>query len=132
MSFLSSNGGYSSKIELKSKYCIDSVLEPLISHITLRINGSLTSEDVIRTVVNMAVNKNSVHSVSKQYSDVACETSLRYHLKKLNMDELIKSNENILLKNPLKTLRKGKRYEFAIDLTNDPYYGKRIHLTRNM
>ena len=63
MSFLSSKGGYSSKIELKSKYCIDSVLEPLISHITLRINGSLTSEDFIRTVVNMAVNKSSIHSV---------------------------------------------------------------------
>ena len=69
MSFLISKGVYSSKIELKSKYCIDSVLEPLTSHITLRINGSLTSEDVIRTVVNMAVNKSSVHSVSKQYSD---------------------------------------------------------------
>ncbi len=111
-------------MELKSKYCIDSVLEPLTSHITLKINGSLTSEDVIRTVVNMAVNKSSVHSVSKQYSYVACETSLRYHLKKLNMEELIRSNENILLKYPLKTLKKGKSYEFAIDLTNDPYYGK--------
>jgi putative transposase len=124
MSFLISKGVYSSKMELKSKYYIDSVLEPLTSHITLRINGSLTSEDVIRTVVNMAVNKSSVHSVSKQYSDVACETSLRYHLKKLNMEELIRSNENILLKYPLKTLKKGKSYEFAIDLTNDPYYGK--------
>jgi putative transposase len=122
--FLTSQGVYSSKIELKSKYCIDSVLEPLTSHITLRIYDSLTSEDVIHTVVNMAVNKSSVHSVSKQYSDVACETSLRYHLKKLNMEELIRSNENILLKNPLKTLKKGKGYEFAIDLTNDPYYGK--------
>ena len=40
------------------------------------------------------------------------------------MDELIRSNENILLKYPLKTLKKGKSYEFAIDLTNDPYYGK--------
>lgn len=114
----------SSKIELNSKYCIDSVLQPLTSHVTIKINGSLTSEDVMRTVVSLAVDKNSVHSVSKQYSAVACETSLRYHLKKLNMDELIRSNENILLQNPLKTLKTGKSYEFAIDLTNDPYYGK--------
>ena len=112
------------KIELKSKYCIDSVLEPLTSHVTIKINGSLTSEEIIRTVVSLAVDKNSVHSVSKPYSAVACETSLRYHLKKLNMDELIRSNENILLQNPLKTLKTGKSYEFAIDLTNDPYYGK--------
>jgi len=49
--------------------------------------------------VSLAVDKNSVNSVSKQYSVVACETSLRYHLNKLNMDELIRSNENILLQN---------------------------------
>lgn len=124
MPFFTDKPGNSFKIELKSKYCIDYVLEPLTSHVTIKINGSLTSEDIIRTVVSLAVDKNSVHSVSKQYSAVACETSLRYHLKKLNMDELILSNENILLQNPLKTLKTGKSYEFAIDLTNDPYYGK--------
>lgn len=124
MSFFTNKLENSSKLELKSKYCIDSVLEPLKSHVNIKINGSLTSEDVIRTVVSLAVDKNSVHSVSKQYSAVACETSLRYHLKKLNMDELIRSNENILLQNPLKSLKTGKSYEFAVDLTNDPYYGK--------
>src|SRR5450759_5195367 len=76
------------------------------------------------TTVSMAVDNNSVHSVSKQYQDVACETSLRYHLKKLNMEELIKSNEKILLQELIKTLKTGKSYEFAIDLTDDPYYGK--------
>ncbi len=101
MSLLSYKCGYDSKIELKSKNCLDLVLKPLTSHITLKINGSLTSEDIIRTVVSLAVDKNSVHSVSKQYSAVACETSLRYHLKKLNMEELILSNENILLQNSL-------------------------------
>lgn len=124
MSFFTNKLVNSFKQELKSKYCIDSVLEPLKSHVNIKINGSLTSEDVMRTVVSLAVDNNSVHSVSKQYSAVACETSLRYHLKKLNMDELIRSNENILLQNPLKSLKTGKSYEFAIDLTNDPYYGK--------
>jgi putative transposase len=124
MSFFTNKLGNVFKIELNSKYCIASVLEPLTSHVTIKINGSLTSEDVLRTVVSLAVDKDSVHSVSKQYSAVACETSLRYHLNKLNMDELILSNENILLQNPLKTLKTGKSYEFAIDLTNDPYYGK--------
>ncbi len=124
MPFFTNKLGNDSKIELNSKYCIDSVLQPLTSHVTLKINGSLTSEDVMRTVVSLAVDRNSVHSVSKQYTAVACETSLRYHLKKLNMDELIRSNENILLQNPLKNLKTGKGYEFAVDLINDPYYGK--------
>jgi len=124
MSFLTSKSEYGSKIELKSNECINAVLQPLTDHVTIKINGPLTSEDIFRTVVSMAVDNNSVHSVSKQYQDVACETSLRYHLKKLNMEELIKSNEKILLQELIKTLKTGKSYEFAIDLTDDPYYGK--------
>ncbi len=72
-------------------------LKPLPDHATININGSLTSEDVFCTVVSMAVNRNSVHSVTAQYQDVACETFLRYHLKKLNIYELLKSSEKILL-----------------------------------
>ena len=124
MSLLSSKSGSGLKIELKSKECINAVLQPLKDHVTIKINGSLTCEDIFRTAVNMAVNKNSVHSVSKQYQDVACETSLRYHLRKLNMEELIKSNEMILFQKLIENLKSGKSYEFAIDLTDDPYYGK--------
>jgi putative transposase len=124
MSLLPSKLKFSSKIELKSKECIDAVLQPLHDHVTIKINGSLTSEDIFRTVVNMAVNKISVHSVSKQYQDVACETSIHYHLKKLVIEELILANEKILLQNLIKTLKTGKSYEFAVDFTNDPYYGK--------
>src|SRR5665648_1099313 len=76
MSFLSYKHGFSPKIELKSKECIDLVLQPLKYHVTIKVNGSLTSEDIFCTVVSMAVDNNSVYSVSKQYQDVACETSL--------------------------------------------------------
>src|SRR5680860_67863 len=124
MPLLSHKPVYRPKIELKSKECIDAVLQPLTDHVTIKINGSLTSEDVFLTVLSMAVNRNSVHSITTQYQDVACETSLLYHLKKLNMEELIKSDEKILLQEVIKTLKTGKSYEFAIDLTDDPYYGK--------
>ena len=93
MSLLSHMCGYSPKIGLKSKECIDYVLRPLTDHVTIKIKGSLTSEDIFRTVVNMAINKTSVHSVSKHYQDVACETSMLYHLKKLDMEELVQTNE---------------------------------------
>jgi hypothetical protein len=45
----------------------------------------------------MTVNKIFVHSVSKHYQDVACETPLLYHFKKLEIEEFIQSNEEILL-----------------------------------
>jgi putative transposase len=40
------------------------------------------------------------------------------------MEEVIRSNEKILIQEPIKTLKKDKSYEFAIDLTSGPYYGK--------
>ena len=33
-------------MELRSKECIDAVLQPLTDHVTININGSLTSKDV--------------------------------------------------------------------------------------
>ena len=112
------------RMELRSKECIDNVLQPLIDHINLPINGSLTSKDLYHTIISMAVDKNSVHSISKRYQNVPCETSIRYHLKKLNINELIESNEKILMQMAIKNLKPDKEYEFAIDYTNDPYYGK--------
>src|SRR5664280_2301392 len=120
MSLLSHKHGSTPKIKLKSKECIDSVLQPLKYHVTIKVNGSLTNEDIFRTVLSMAVDNNSVHSISKQYQDVACETSLRYHLKKLNMEELIKSNEKILLQELIKTLKTGKSYECLLYTSPSP------------
>ena len=50
MSLLSYKHGSSPKIELKSKECIDLVLQPLKYHVTIKVNGSLTSEDIFRIV----------------------------------------------------------------------------------
>ncbi|MDW7728364.1 MAG: ISH3 family transposase, partial [Candidatus Methanoperedens sp.] len=72
----------------------------------------------------MAVNKNSIHSVQKRYEKVPCETSLRYHLKKLDLEKLMEVNNKILIQKPIESLKTNKKYEFAIDFTNDPYYGE--------
>ena len=47
MVLLSYKHGSSPKIELKSKECIDLVLQPLKYHVTIKVNGSLTSEDIL-------------------------------------------------------------------------------------
>jgi putative transposase len=72
----------------------------------------------------MAVDNSSIHSMSKHYQKISCETSTRHHLNKLDLEELIHLNENILLQDPIATLNPEKKYEFAIDFTNDPYYGR--------
>ena len=54
MPLLSNKSGYRPRIELKSRKCIDTVLQPLSDHVTIKINGSLTSEDIFHTAVSMA------------------------------------------------------------------------------
>lgn len=123
MSFISFTSKNKYKVELRPKHCIDTVLKPLTDNINIRINGSLNCKDLFYTAICMAVNNSSVHSISKNYQEIPCETSLRYHLKKLDIKELIRLNETILLQDPISTLKPEKKYEFAIDFTNDPYYG---------
>ena len=45
-------------------------------------------------------------------------------LKKLNINELIESNEKIFTQMVIKNLKINKEYEFAIDCTNNHYYGE--------
>ncbi len=52
-----------------------------------------------------------------------CETSFRYHLKKLDMDELERKNTAILISLMQHVLKPRKAYQFAIDYKHDPYYG---------
>lgn len=120
-----SNGlACNSRIELRSKECIDNILQPLVDNIQIPINGSLTSKEIFQTAISLAVNKNSIHSVQKRYEKVPCETSLRYHLKKLDLEKLMEVNNKILIQKPIESLETNKKYEFAIDFTNDPYYGE--------
>ena len=71
----------------------------------------------------MAVNRRSIHSISQSLVMAPSETSLRHHLKKLNIDDLELLNSQILTHNVDKVLKIGHSYQFAIDFTHDPYYG---------
>jgi putative transposase len=123
MSFLPYKSHSVSKVVLKPKQCIDTVLKPLIDNIDIKINGPLTPTDIFCTAICMALDNSSVHSASKHYLEIPCETSLRYHLKKLSLEELIQINESILLQGSVNSLKPDKKYEISIDFTNDPYYG---------
>jgi putative transposase len=71
----------------------------------------------------MAVMQQSIHSISSPLERSPCETSLRYHLAKLSMDDLEAVNAAILGHARSSVLTPGKQYTFAIDFTNDPYFG---------
>ena len=87
---------------------------------TIPIQGNLTQTEVFGTVVGMAAMNQSIHSITGVLEHVPCETSLRYHLKKLDMGELEEKNTAILTHMADQVLKPGNAYQFAIDYTNDP------------
>ena len=73
----------------------------------------------------MAVNHQSIHSISNSLTLTPCETSIRYHLNKLSIQDLESVNSQILTDYAYTVLKRGRPYQFAIDYTHDPYYGKK-------
>ncbi|NVO66436.1 ISH3 family transposase [Methanofollis tationis] len=108
---------------LKPKDCCAPVVSALDQHLTIPIQGKLTQTDLISSLVGMAVMNQSVHSITHILDRVPCETSVRYHLKKLDMADLEQNNTSILTTHMHHVLKPGYAYQFAIDFTNDPYYG---------
>jgi putative transposase len=71
----------------------------------------------------MASMKKSIHSITLMLNNVPCEMSLRYHLKKLSIEDLERANTMILTHFLEHVLTPGESYQFAIDYPHDPYYG---------
>ncbi len=108
---------------IRPNQCFDLAVTALDQHLSIPIQGSLTQTTVFRTLVGMAAMQQSIHSISFLLERSPCETSLRYHLAKLSMADLEAVNTAILGHNLSSVLTPGKKYTFAIDFTNDPYYG---------
>ena len=108
---------------LHRKECCDRVVNSLDQYISIPIQGKLSQRDIFKTLIAMSVNHLSIHSISHSLTLIPCETSLRYHLKKLNLDDLEHVNSQILTNYSNIILKKGHSYQFAIDYTHDPYYG---------
>ena len=108
---------------VRPKECCALAVAALDRHVRLPIQGSLTQTTVFRTLVGMAAMQQSVHSIARVLEKSPCETSLRYHLAKLSMHDLETVNTAILGHKLFSVLTPGRAYTFAIDYTNDPYYG---------
>ncbi len=110
--------------DLKPKECCVRVVAALDQHLSIPIQGQLTQTDLFQALVGMAAMHQSIHSMTRILDRMPCETSFRYHLKKLAMDDLEQKNTAILTHFVHHVLKPGKAHQFAIDYTNDPYYGE--------
>jgi len=79
----------------------------------------------------MSANKLSVHFINKAVEKVPCETSVRYHLSKVDLDSLLALQSKILTYSNDQIPVPGKSYHFAIDFTDDPYYGEIVDVNKD-
>lgn len=112
------------KNEIRAEDCSERAVEAINRNLTIPINGPLTQKTLIQSLVGMSANKLSVHSINQAVEKIPCETSVRYHLSKMDLDTLLELQSKILTYSKDQILVPGKSYHFAIDFTDDPYYGE--------
>ena len=116
---------------LRAEECSEIAVNAINRHITISINGTLKQKTIIRSLVGMSANKLSVHSITQAVEKIPCETSVRYHLSKVDLDSLLAIQSKILTysKNPI--LVPGRSYQVAIDFTEDPYYREIVETNKD-
>jgi len=119
------------KNEIRAEDCSEIAVEAINQNLTISINGSLKQKTLIQSLVGMSANKLSVHSINKDVEKVPCETSVRYHLSKMGLDSLLELQSKILTYSNDQILVPGKSYHFAIDFTDDPYYGETVESNKD-
>lgn len=116
---------------LSAEECSEIAVAALNRNLTISINGTLKQKTIIQSLVGMSASKLSVHSVDKVLEKIPCETSVRYHLSKIELDSLQEIQSKILTYSQNTILVPGKSFHFAIDFTNDPYYGEIVNANEN-
>lgn len=66
------------------------------THLTIPIRGKLEQIEIFQTLIGMASIGQSIHSISQTVREGVCETSLRHHLMKLEIEDLERPNTAIL------------------------------------
>jgi putative transposase len=116
---------------LRAEECSELAVDAINRHLTIPINGTLKQKTLIQSLVGMSANNLSVHSINKAVGNIPSETPVRYHLSKVDLDSLLELQLKILTYSNDQILVPGKSYHFAIDFTDDPYYGKIVDVNKD-
>jgi len=108
---------------LTGSRCIAPVVKSLLTNIPLSIRSELTPKLFFKVLTSLSIQRLSIHSIQSLGSKIPCECSLHHHLKKINLKTLKKVNHLMYAEQIKPLIKPGKKYEFAVDFTDDPYYG---------
>jgi putative transposase len=116
------------KLEQNSKkntLQMDTICEIIDAHITILAGKSNDPQMIVKGCVAMASCKESITGYTKLHDGLPSHTTCLNILHELDMDELVRQSSDMLIKAGKNVIQRGRTYTFAIDKTQDPYYGKR-------
>ncbi len=105
--------------------CINPVVKLLVKHVPMSIRSSQTPNQFFKVLTSLAIQKLSIHSIQSPGSNIPSENSLHHNLKKIDIEQLETVNHLMLAEQVKPFIIPGKKCAFAIDITDDPYYGEK-------
>jgi len=109
----------------KEGQTVEMAVEAINEHITITPCGTFTSDEIVITTLGIALNRDSATSFCK-IPEIRSPSSTTYRtcIDTINYEQLLLNNPFLFGVFSDQLLHKGRYYSFAIDETNDPYYGK--------
>lgn len=101
---------------------ISRIIEDNITFPSGMRNDSL---DILKACIAMASINGSISGYSRCHNGLPSHTTCLNTLHQLDTSELNLQSSNMLMAAGKDVIRKGQKYTFAIDKTQDPYYGER-------
>ena len=104
---------------------LTSIARIINNHISFPKIGRTDSNAILEGCVALSSCNASISGFGKIYKGLPSHTTCLKTLHQIDLEELMKQSSAILAEPVMKVLQTGRSYYFAIDKTNDPYYGER-------
>jgi putative transposase len=104
--------------------CFSPALKTLERFIPILTQGKWDQKKIHTCSLGMASERLSIHSIQNIVTDNPTETPFWNHLGKLDIENLEIINHELLTNKILDVVSREKPVTFAIDETDDPYYGE--------
>jgi len=125
MPTLSKNGQKSAEYRKKNSPNLEKISGIISAHISVPPRTRFDSRVIINSCVATAMNKGSISGYTQLHDNLPSHTTCLNIIHNLDMDEMIRQSSKMLLEGGKGVISRGQTYTFAIDKTQDPYYGLR-------
>ena len=125
MSLFTENKAKSALEPQKEHQFLEGICHHIQAHITFPEHKRVKTEDIIRATIAIGFEQKSISGFCKQNNGLPSYTTCLEALHSLDMNEMLQQSSNMLRDAGKGVITPGQKYTFAIDKTEDPYYGKR-------